>query len=54
MRKQSEMKKVSAAGSVGADGSDNAASFASLAAFVKRGIPGVLDAVALDQRPGFV
>jgi hypothetical protein len=54
MRKQSEMKKVSAAGAVGADGSDNAASFASLAAFVKRGIPGVLDAVALDQRPGFV
>lgn len=54
MRKQSEMKKVSAAGAVGADGSDNAASFASLAAFVKRGIPGVLDAVALDQRPGLV
>src|SRR3954468_7567795 len=48
------MKIVSAARAVGTDGTDNAASFASLAAFVKRGVFRALHAVALDQRPGFV
>jgi hypothetical protein len=43
----------SAAGAVGTDGSDNAARVASSAAFVKRGILGLLHAVTLNQRPGF-